>query len=41
MKKLIPFCLFACIMLLMNACVVLSNKKYNHLVAQRDSLSVG
>jgi chemotaxis protein MotB len=41
MKKLIPFCLFAGIMLLMNACVVLSNKKYNHLVAQRDSLSVG
>ncbi len=41
MKKLIPFCLFAGIMLFLNACVVLSNKKYNHLVAQRDSLSVG
>ncbi len=41
MKKLIPLCLFAGIMLLMNACVVLSNKKYNRLVAQRDSLSVG
>jgi len=41
MKKLIPFCLFAGIILFLNACVVLSNKKYNHLVAQRDSLSVG
>lgn len=41
MKKLIPLFLFAGIMLLMNACVVLSNKKYNRLVAQRDSLSVG
>jgi chemotaxis protein MotB len=41
MKKLIPFCLFVGIMLFLNACVVLSNKKYNHLVAQRDSLSVG
>ncbi len=41
MKKIIPLFLFVGIMLLMNACVVLSSKKYNRLVAQRDSLSVG
>lgn len=41
MKKLLPILLFAGTLLLLNACVVLSNKKYNRLIANRDSLSVG